>query len=447
MNLQNLVFRTQRLLFLSAFSLAALSAAEFVFYATDLDFKHLSMLSHSIAILGVSLIFMVHYLFFLNRRKVMKALLQALKLRSKSYKHENLLKIFQSDFPKFLKSLYIILPRQLNFEKNSDLEAFIYNYERYQNLNQLDEKVGQALKDFADFNFSFRLSLFDSFLFLAPFFILESDVVSLQAKVFLLGAIRLFTIGFVCSLYKEKGDLKSLTNKLQTFLSSAPEEGEVLETRFSLDFAEEKKVFLLIDRLRKNEFKELARSAISFNESYSDWALVSGENYLEISKEDVKKAIFLYPSELGFSIETIRDFIEQFDEYLVIDVSPESATLDSHIYYIDHDQRTKKVNPEMNLERLSGDKGLILRNLDSDVILKSLEEKMRSSKTLYLNYNKENAPSFCSIETEKTNKDFYCEISSDKKAESLSLAKSFVANCSYAHLLKQKKIELKAKVS
>lgn len=224
-----------------------------------------------------------------------------------------------------------------------------------------------------------------------------------------------------------------------------------------LDLEQAKHTLLLVDAKRVEEVQQQFRYWISKKKYGDSWSILDAERFeLEELKETHGVSLFS-PSKTKISPQNLKDFRDQFSRSFSIDSIPVMAFEGTDVYYVDQDQKVKMVQVKENFSRLSGDKGLILRNwktIDSefDKFYTGLQEKILSEDENFLVYQ--------TFETvHKSKESIKCpgggyvvlhrgdeeEIISANLAQAFSrnlgkqknieIAKNFLANCAYIHSL------------
>lgn len=445
----------------------------------------LSLVTAGIGLLGV---LSLHFFQFKERRYLVKKIVKNL-VRQKSQEVDDgvLSKLFEKDFPHYLKAGHIFLPRHLGstneFSRVEGLQNFVNNYSTYAGLNLLEEFAEEILDKNESFEFNKMLKLsgknifIESALFLLPLSLVQlSNSTPLFETTGVLFAslllIRLFTLSFYLDSYKDLPPVKF--QKIEHFLFGNYEiERGAETTRIELDELVEDdspSVFFLVDEFRKYEIEKLIRYKTSGNKSFKDWSVISADNSTYKNKVKSSKAFILFPSEMLFPFEEMQEFISAFEKVIIVDSSPSHVLEESAVFYLDQNQKIKRVNFGKNLNRLSGDKGLILRNFKKnnlDLFLTQIEKKIISKKPVYLVYEDVEAGVSCdknfiypsgvkmmsisdNVEGDLANK-HYCSLNEGKHSEKLNQAKKFVANCSYHKIYSDKAVEagaaLESKVS
>lgn len=436
-----------------------------------------NILSFIIALGGCLYIFTLHYFFFRSQKILIQRIVRKIGKRNISIEPYVLKKVFSEDIFYYLRKCYVFIPR---FHTNSNevlispvegLKDFLSHHQQHVDLDTVARAKNEILKNTQDFKFSFLDLLTDALLFVIPFGLISVDPFdSFQSLLILVAFVRIFTVFFYFTLYKniDFNDDTSL-RKLDVFINTdLTKESEAMSTRIDFKSILEESannVFMIVSENRKSEVKQAIRYLISNDEEHADWKIFSLESETEVNikEETPKNLIVIFPSELKHSHTALVKYINKSEKVIVIDTSPSLALSDSVVYYIDHDQRVKKVKASENIDRFSGDKGLILKSLDENSNLKSflshLKNRIKEEEPLYLVFK-----DITSGEADKLDKDkaflypskkhavfieksysksdadekgdMYCKLEQSNKLETIDQARSFIANCTYHRILK-----------
>ena len=239
-----------------------------------------------------------------------------------------------------------------------------------------------------------------------------------------------------------------------------------METR--IDFqsvlnADASSVFMIVSEGRRDEVQKALRYIVTYEERFKDWSLIMPDQEVTTNDLEERKLILFFPCESKLSHSDALSMVENATKVIVVDTNPGLAIANSLIFYIDHDQRLKEVKASENIDRLSGDKGLILKNLQEStnlqVFLEHVDEKTKSKSAFYLVFKEiseslesENNSSNVYVFPSKKHivsvqdqspgasaTDIFCKVNKDDNPSVQEHVKSFIANCTYHRLLKGKK--------
>ena len=438
----------------------------------------LNILSFVIALGGCLYTFTLHYLFFKSQKNLVQRIVNKIGKRSISIEPYILKKIFSEDIFYYLRTCYVFIPRF--HKKNNEvlispidgLSDFLNNHQQHIDLDTVTKAKNDILKNTNDFKFSFLDLVADALIFVFPFAVMSVNVFDSNGSLlFFVASFRVATVLFYFTLYKNmyfNGDTS--LRKLDVFINTdLTKESEAMSTRIDFKSILEESannVFMIVSENRKSEVKQAIRYLISNDEEHSDWKIFSleSEKDVDIKEETPKNLIVIFPSELKHSHTALVKYIDKSEKVIVIDTSPSLALSDSVVYYIDHDQRVKKVKASENIDRFSGDKGLILKSLDDNSNLKGflnhLKDRIKEdAEPLYLVFKDITNSEAKKLDKEKaflypSNKhavfiennysksdadekgDMYCKLDQSNKLETVDQARSFIANCTYHRILK-----------
>lgn len=461
--------KKKNIVLFSALSLSVLFAIEVYFISTQQETKILPAVILALGFVGLV---GLQVSYFLSRKFLVNSVVKNLVDKKSQRIDEKVLSgLLTKDFSAYLRSAHVFIPRDFNNRNELDrvegLSSFINKYQTYADLNLLESFSEEILDKNKTLKFSYKELSIDFTLFAVPFLVVFLQV--LQEPMVLAGIVSILRV-FTCAYYfnhyvsskKEKFSLK----KLEHFLFGDFEFQENSASRVELGVlkaSEANSILFLVDSHRRAELEKLVRYQTSGNRDYKDWSVISAENSVYKNKVKKNKAFILYPSEMLFPYEEMQEFIDAFDEVIILDSSPSYALSKTAVFYLDHDQKIKEVHLEKNAERLSGDKGLILRNFKAnnfDLFLSQVEKRIISKKPLYLVYGDAQGEISCEknfvypsgikmvsivSKIEAAEKGFYCDLRDGGHQEKLQRAKTFVANCSYhkiySDVVKQKKLK------
>ncbi len=439
--------------------LVAVFVIELSFLAQGQSPQVVSLAALALGLVGVLSLHLFH--FKEQKRLVKKAVENLVRQKSQTVDNRVLNKLFEKDFPRYLKACYIFLPTKESkndsaFSRVEGLQSFVNNYKTYAGLNLLEDFSKEILDKNETFKLNFKALLLEASFFLFPFVLMQLSALNFMfegAGVLFASLLlfRLFTLSFFLRSYKDLSPVKF--EKIEHFLFGSFEvEAGAETTRIELEELVgegDESVFFLVDSFRKYEIEKLIRFQTSGNKSFKDWSVVSAENSTYKNKVKSSKAFILFPSEMLFPFDEMQDFISAFDKVIIIDSSPSHVLAESSVFYLDQNQKVKRVNFEGNLHRLSGDKGLILRNFkrnNLDLFLTQIEKKIVEKESVYLVYEDVKGKVSCdqsfiypsgvkmvsiADSVESGAFEHYCSLNEGKHREKLDQAKMFVANCSY----------------
>lgn len=435
--------------------ISILFIAELVMLTKEEPSQQLSYLIAGLGLLGILMLRISH---FIERSFLVQSIIKNLvSQKSQTVDSRALNRLFEEDFATYLKKSHIFLSGDVKdkneFLRVEGLSSFVEKYKTYADLNLLDEFSKEILDKNDEPQLSLKDFLLEGSLFLAPLLLTQVSVFKMGGVLFgVLLIARLFTWAFYAGLYKRGLGVELDVHKIEHFLFGDFEIENSGATRLELDqFAdvENESIFFLVDGPRKYEIEKLVRSQTSGRRKFKEWSVISAENSIYKNKVKSNKAFILFPSEMNFPFEEMQEFISAFDKVIIIDSSPSHVFAESAVFYLDHNQSIKRVNFGKNVDRLSGDKGLILRNFKKnnlDLFLTQIEKRIISKEPVYLVYEDAKDQVSCdqnfiypsgskmvsiSSDLKGIDPDCYCDLSSGAHKEKLERAKSFVANCSY----------------
>ena len=482
MDLEKKIKKINSVLFVMAFSFVVLFFLELILIAFSKaeNTRFLASTSTFIAFYGIFSVFALHAFFYKSKQKILSKILISVGVRDVSFSSTQLEKIFNKDVYFYLRKVYLILPRFHSDEKEvlisplNDLNDFVKNHQTYADQNLIEKKKKDILNSAKEFRFSPLDLLVDLIFFIMPLALMGSEVITKSPLLFaLILGVRVFTVLFYWRLYKNSLRGDSSLKKLNMYINENLKEGDLLMgTR--IDFqsilnAEAKSIFMIVFKGRKEEIQKAIRYIITNDDEFSDWSLISPNQEVVLNDLKEKNLVLLFPYESNLTHTEVLSMVREASKVIVIDTNPGLASADSLVFYVDHDQRLKKVKASENIGRLSGDKSLILKNLQDSTnlqdFLNQVVERSKSNSVFYLVFkeldkeiqcleDKQSSEAFVFPSKEHMvciqnqspqglSSDIYCKI---QKIEDLTMeeqAKSFIANCTYHRFFKgQKKTSL-----
>ncbi len=376
-----------------------------------------------------------------------------------------------NDFLGYLRKSYVFLPR--DFKNKSELlrvERFFSRtgeYRDYTDSTVLKELLEDTLTKNKEFRVLLKELWVDIALFLIPMFMVQFSVFqNKEVLILVLCVMRVLTFGFYFKIFSEVKNKRFNFEKIENLLFSGFEDESRRASMIELDVlntVDSKSVFFLIDSPRRGEVEDLIKSEASGWGKFTEWSIISEENFNYKNNTKLNKACILFPSEMLFPFVEMQEFISAFDKVIVIDSAPSYAISDSEIFYLDQNQEVKKIHFSKNFDRLSGDKGLILRNFrrnNLDLFLTQVEMRVISKQALFLVY----ADVQDGVSHDKNfvyplgfkmvsmldslkgiDQDFICDLSQGNHIEKMERAKNFVANHSYHNICSKVVVERKLK--
>ncbi len=439
-------------------------------------FKKVPILNISllIGVLGFLGVLTLHWSYLKSCRYLIKAVIKNL-IEKKPQNINGLIlrDLLVNNFSEYLRKSHVFLPRRFKSKNEllriEKLSSCISKYKAYADLNLLEEFSKEILIKNQEFRVLLKELFVDISLFLIPMLVVQfSSFQNTEVLILVLCVMRLFTFGFYFKLFKKSRNEKSNFKKIEHFLFGSFEDEKSTASRIELDIlnmADSKSVFFLIDSSRRGEIEDLIREQTLGSGSFKEWSIISAENSIYKNKVKLSKAFILFPSEMLFPFAEMQEFISAFNKVIVIDSSPSYAISHSEFFYLDQNQEIKKIHFSENFDRLSGDKGLILRNFkrnNLDLFLTQIEMKIISKDTFFLIYadiqgktshdkNFIYPSGFKMVSMSDTLKgvdpDFSCDLSKGSHLEKMQRAKNFVANYSYHNVCSRVVIERKLKKS
>lgn len=437
----------------------------------------LNLVSFTLAFSGCLFTFTLHFFFFKSQKRITEKIVKKIAKRNIEIEPKILKRVFSEDIFYYLRQCYVFIPRFYT-KKNEvlippidGLRDFLNNHQHHIDFNTVDTARNQILENTQEFKFSFYDVLTDALLFVVPFGLISVNPTgSYKSLLLLVAFIRFASFLFYSTLYKNVNfNDDTSTRKLDVFINTdLTKESEAVSTRIDFKSILEEtanNVFMIVSENRKSEVKQAIRYLVSNDEDHGDWKILSLESEKEVSLSEntPKNLIVIFPSELNYSHTDLVEYINKSEKVIVVDTSPSLALSDSVVYYIDHDQRVKKVKASENINRFSGDKGLILKNLDDNsnlnTFLNHLETKVKNERPLYLIFKDISSSELEQLDKEKTflypskkhavfikedysqsdadeKGDMYCKLEQSNILKTLDQAKSFIANCTYHRILK-----------
>ena len=474
LDLEKKITETNYTLFYIGISFTLLFIVEivFLFLSRVEKVEALNYISSFIAFYGVFTVFTIHFFFNKSKKEILSKLISRVSVRNLSLSSEQLEKIVSVDVYLYLRRVYIILPRfhtkgkEVLISSVDGLKIFSDKHQVYADQNLIEEKKQELLRSAKEFRFSPLDMLVDLVFFILPFAIISSRVnTSFNLLIAIILGARAFTFFFYIRLYKNsKKQGESSVKKLNVFMNEDLKEGDAtMGTR--IDFqsvlkAEANSVFMLVSEGRRAEVQQALRHIISNDNAFKDWSLIVPDEKVELEKLKGKSLVLFFPCESKLSHKEALSMVKEAYKVIVVDTSPSLSLPDSLVFYIDHDQRLKKVKVSENVDRLSGDKGLILKNLKESTNLEEfvahVKQKAKTDSVFYLVFKDTNVnevdgsdsvfvlPSkehAVHIESQfpQLHTDMFCKIESSEISNFEELAKSFIANCTYHRILKSQK--------
>ena len=474
MDLEKKVKNTNRILFAVAIGLVALFCLELLLLVLcEAGNIALVYTSNFIAFYGSISIFTIHAFFYKSKRTLLLKLLTSVGVRNLNLFPNQLEKVFTKDLYFYLRSVYVILPRfhtegkkALSFSVDG-LKDFAKNYQVYVDQNLTKEKKKEIIDSIKEFKFSPLDLIVGLVFFIFPLAIIGSDLgPSFYTSLVLILSCRAFTILFYWRLYKNsqvRGE--SSLRKLNVFINENLEEGDMtMETR--IDFqsvlnAKANSIFMIVSEGRRSEVQKALRHIIINKEEFSDWFLILPNQEISLKNLKGKNLVLFFPCESKLTHKEALAMMEGASKVIVVDTNPGLALADSLVFYIDHDQRLKEVNASENIDRLSGDKGLILKNLQGSTnledFLSHVGERAKSNSAFYLVFkgledqdqeklakvfifpSGEHAVYIQDQSPKSSSKEIFCKIEKEEPSTTKEKAKSFIANCTYHRMLKEKR--------
>ncbi len=468
----NLVKRARKkknVVVISSISLLSFFVAEIVFISTGKSGLNLSFLIGAVGFLG-ALLLQVSY--FLERKFLVQKVIENLvEKKAQAVDLAALNSLLKEDIATYLQSAHGFLPRSSVDEDEllrvEGLSSFVHKYKTYSDLNLLGEFSKEILIKNQTPRILGKSLIVDLLIFSIPMLTVQIwGFKNIGLLISFLCVSRALTVAYYFKQYGVGKSKKVNTDKIEHFLFGSFDDGLSMSTRIELSLlenAENNNVFFLIDAPRKSEIETLIRVQTSGDNKFKDWSVISAENSVYKNKVKASNAFILFPSDMLFPFEEMQEFIAAFDKVIIVDSSPSYAPVDSEVFYLDHNQEIKKVHLSKNIDRLSGDKGLILRNFKKnnlDLFLTQVEKKIISKEPVYLVYEDTQERVSCdqnfvypsgdkmvsiSSTLKEMDPDYYCDLSEGGHQEKLEKAKSFLANCSYhkmySNVVREKKLK------
>lgn len=456
------------------FIFAICSSVElYMFFEGSAHFT-VSLVTFAFGVAGLSALY---WSFLKERQFIVSKLVTSLnEQKNKSIDVKILKNVVEKDVRLYLKKTHLFTPKftlgQDEFSRVGGLSKYLEDYRAHSDLNLLEGSSKKVLEQNDKLSFSLKEIVIDLSLIILPFLMVSMSASIDKMQVFT-GLVILRGLSFIlygASAYKAHNLSPSL-DRLEHFLFGNLNDSEAASTRLELTKLKDtndSSVFFLIDNHRKHEVEKILEFQTSGLGAFKDWSVISVGNSSVKGQANSKNAFVVFPSEMGFPYEEMKEFFGAFEKVIIIDSSPSYALDQSAVFYLDHNQDIKRVHIDKNLERMSGDKGLILRNFkkyDVTDFFKLVEEKTVQNKPCYLVYQSKDKhadfnlnvphfvyPSGCKVmivtdSVDHIEEGFYCDLSEGAPSKKLERAKNFVANCSYHQIYSSIAVQNKMKHS
>jgi hypothetical protein len=434
--------------------------------------------SLSFAGFGVFMVLSLHFIHWRLRSGLVEGIICNLsKKRNLKVDPQSLKRILTKDLAIYMRKSLVLIPKFKSnmdeFQRVEGLSSFVNKYKTYAELNLLDEIKDEINKKNKAFYINLKELFFDTTFFVCPPALIFATKLSPMVVASLVVFVRFAQLSLYFFRWISISSESCPFSKIESF-SIGSLETPVKTERTRIDLAKlvgsnSASTLFLIDRSRRDEIEEVVNHQVSVSKSFSDWSVISSEN--SIYKKNVKsrKAFILFPNEMLFPHDEMREFISAFDQTIVVDSSPDFASVECPIFYLDQDQKIKRVNVKQNLERLSGDKGLILRTYKKnnlELFLTQVEKRIIEKRPTYLIYGDVKEGASCaenfvypagqkmlSIVSDNHGRDaeLVCDLNFGEHNKKIEKAKTFLANCSYhkvyTDLVTNKDLQEPSKVS